>query len=85
MHQTADALYPDWRKCLADTGWRLPDQMRKTLKYKEAFEARSLELTSGMVDWLGAAKTSEIIAMLASQLDAVVRFTAFVVAEFLGA
>jgi len=83
VHQTADALYPDWRKCFAETGWRLPDQMRKALKYREAFEARSAEFTSGMLDWLGAAKTPEIVPMLAPRLDAVVRFTAFVVAEFL--
>jgi len=50
VHQTADALYPDWRKCFAETGWRLPDQMRKALKYREAFEARSAEFTSGMLD-----------------------------------
>jgi len=57
--------------------------MRKTLKYREAFEARSEEFTSGMLDWLGAARTPEIVPMLAPRLDAVVRFTAFVVAEFL--
>jgi len=81
--KTADAVYPKWRTCFDQTGWRLPSAMRKNLKYREAFEARAMELTSGLLDWLGAEQKPEVVAEVKPRLDAVVRFTAFVVAEFL--
>jgi hypothetical protein len=79
----ADDLYPEWRTCFEQTGWRLPEEMRKNLKYRQSFEARAMEMTGGLLDWLGAEKTPEVVAELKSRLDPVVRFTAFVVAEFL--
>jgi hypothetical protein len=53
------------------------------VKNREAFEARAMELTSGLLDWLGAEQKPEVVAEVKPRLDAVVRFTAFVVAEFL--
>ena len=83
VEKTADAVYPEWRTCFDQTGWRLPVEMRKNLKYRKAFEARAMEFASGLLDWLGGEQKPEVVAELKPRLDAVVRFTAFVVAEFL--
>jgi hypothetical protein len=83
VEKTADAVYPEWRTCFERTGWRLPREMRKNLKYRESFEARAMEFAGGLLDWLGADQKPEVVAELKPRLDAVVRFIAFVVAEFL--
>jgi hypothetical protein len=57
--------------------------MRKGIDRKAVFETRSVEFTRSLVRWLGAEERSEIISEMRARLDAVLRFTAFVVNQFL--
>ena len=83
VERVADGLYPDWRNHFAETGRRLPDRMRKAINYKLALDAESRAFTGELLDWFGVEKTSQVVSVLRPRLDAVVRFTAFVVSEFL--
>lgn len=67
----------------ADTGRRLPDEIRKAFKQGLDLDAEAISFTSELLDWFGVGKKPEVVAELRFQLDAVVRFTVFVVGEFL--
>lgn len=82
VENTATDLYPEWRMCFEQTGRRLPDKLRKALKHKD-FDAEATEFVGGFLDWLEIGRKPEIVAELKPRLDAVVRFTTFVVGEFL--
>jgi hypothetical protein len=83
VENTATILYPEWRACFERTRRRLPDEMRKALKQERDLEAEATEFTGEFLDWVGVGRKPEIIAELKPRLDAVVRFTTFVVGEFL--
>ena len=64
-------------------GSGFPLTVRKELNYRAGFEAHSMEFAEGLLDWLGAEKKPHIVSDMSARIDAVLRFTAFVLSEFL--
>ncbi len=85
VHLFADATFPDWRTCYAKTGRRLPPEMWKGIDRKAVFEARSVEFAKGLLEVLDAKSDSrpELVSDMRRRLDAVLRFTAFIVDQFM--
>jgi len=79
----ADNVFPHWRTCFEKTGRRLPPEMRKNVDRKSMFEMRSMGFVEGLLSWLKAKKEPEVLSDVRKRLDSVLRFTAFVVDQFL--
>ena len=83
MEDFADNVFPHWRTCFEKTGRRLPPEMRKNVDRKSMFEMRSMGFVEGLLSWLKAKKEPEVLSDVRKRLDSVLRFTAFVVDQFL--
>jgi hypothetical protein len=79
----ADEIYPDWRDHFRRTGRRLPLEMRKNVEPISTWESQRPGFVKVLLDWLGATPGPELIAEIATKLDAVLEFTIFVAREFL--
>ena len=83
VKSTATALYPEWGNCFAQTGRRLPVEIRRAFEQELDFDAEAIRFTDELLDWYEVDKKPEIVAELKPRLDAQIRFTIFVVTEFL--
>lgn len=77
-----DGIYPDWRTHFERTGRRVPPDIRKELIPEGLWRVQESCFVYGFVQWLGANPESRLIADMTTRLDAVLRFTRFVVREF---
>ena len=68
---------------LKKTGRRLPTEIRKQQGGKSTWEAQGERFAESFLHWLGAKTESQLIAEMTTRLDAVLRYTSFVVSEFL--
>lgn len=83
VENTATSLCPEWRTCFEQTGWRLPKETRRALKQDQDLNAEAATFIAELLEWFGSEREPEVIADLKIRLDAVLRFTVFVVGEFL--
>jgi len=83
VEDIADGIYPDWRDHLKRKGRRLPAEIRTQLGARFAFELQAKRFVETFLEWLGARVTAELLEDMRTRLDAVLRFTGFVVGEFL--
>jgi hypothetical protein len=79
----AGEIYPDWRDHFQKTGRRLPQEMTRNVEPRSAWQAQRPAFIKALLDWLGAGPGPELVAEMATKLDAVLEFTIFVAREFL--
>jgi hypothetical protein len=77
------AVYPRWREHFAETGKRLPDEIRKRFQSRSTWEEGRYKFSEALVKWLGANTERETVIQIMGRLDAVLEFTTFVAREFL--
>jgi hypothetical protein len=83
VERTGDEIYPDWRDHFQKTGRRLPPEMRKNVEPRSTWESQRPAFIKVLLDWLGATPGPELVAEMATKLNAVLEFTIFVAREFL--
>jgi hypothetical protein len=79
----ATEIYPQWREHFQETGRRLPDEVRKRLDSRLAWDAEKVKFGQTILSWLGTSTEPECVAEITRRLDAVLDFTIFVAREFL--
>lgn len=83
VERMADETYPSWRNEFQQTGRRLPPEMRKEVEQRSAWLPQRPIFIGGLLDWLGASTSPELVDEMSARLDAVLDFTVFVAREFL--
>jgi hypothetical protein len=83
VERMADERYPSWRELFRQSNKRLPLEMRKELQPRSAWKAMRPFFIKGLLEWLHASTTPEIVAEISTRLDAVLEFAIFVTREFL--
>lgn len=79
----AGEIYPQWRELFEKTGKRLPDELRREIKSRQAWGREKAKFTEAKLKWLEATTTPELVAQIAKRLDAVLEFTIFMDRELL--
>jgi len=83
VHRIASEIYPNWQEHFQETGRRLPEEMRKKLESRSAWDAERTKFSESVLRWLGATVEPESVTEIATRLDAVLEFTIYVTREFL--
>jgi hypothetical protein len=76
-------IYPNWREHLTQTGLRLPAQLRNRLESPEVWELSREKFSESMLSWLGGDAGGPRPSEFADRIDAVLRFTFWVMRESL--
>ncbi len=76
-------IYPNWREHLEKTGLRLPEELRRRLESSEVWELSRLKFSESILAWLRADADHPTPSELADKIDAVFRFTFWVLRECL--
>ncbi len=74
---------PDWREHFTETGVRLPEQWSSRLDEAEVWEQFRLRFSESILEWLGARTGGPNPLEFSQKIDAVIRFTSWVVCESL--
>ena len=83
LEAVASDVYPRWLEHYAETGKRLPDEMRSNLELPSAWHAEKKKFPETILEWLEGDRTPELVAEIAKRFDAVFEFTLSVDREFL--
>jgi len=76
-------IYPNWCEHLQKTGLRLPEELRIRLESSEVWDLSRLKFSESILVWLGADADHPSPSEFAHRIDAVLRFTFWVLRESL--
>ena len=79
----ASDIYPQWREHFEATGKRLPDENRSAIEPVSVWRAEKLKFHETFLEWLEVKPTPDLLAEIATRLDAVFEFTLFIDRAFL--
>jgi|GEM_PF-1138703 hypothetical protein len=78
-----DGIYPDWRTEVEKTGRRIPREMRKEFIPEERWTVQDSHFVQSFLQWLHAKPDPPLLAEMTERLEPVLKFTRFVVREFM--
>ena len=77
-----DGIYPEWRTHFDQKRRRVPPDIRREFKPEARWAPQDSYFVESFLRWLGAKPEPQLLSEMTARLDAVVRFTRFVVRQF---